>query len=59
MAQCTAMRYNDGSWFCEKCVLSGDRDDDPEDVCPVLREARDEPEKAPYAPTDRPTPHGG
>ena len=30
---CEARTYADGSWFCQKCGIGGDKDEPVEDFC--------------------------
>lgn len=34
---CEARTYADGSWFCQKCEIGGDKDEPIEDYCKLTR----------------------
>lgn len=31
--RCEVETFGDGSWFCAKCDIAGDKDEDPEEYC--------------------------
>jgi len=34
---CEAVTYADGSWFCQKCGIGGDKDEPVEEFCKLTR----------------------
>lgn len=34
---CEARTYADGSWFCQKCEIGGDKDEPVEEFCKLTR----------------------
>lgn len=37
MNECEALVYADGSWYCVKCKIGGDKDEPPETYCKQKR----------------------